>query len=79
MSTTIVVGTDPENGGSVAGRLPFGKRIPVQSPFSVAETIVLLAVTKPTLSTRSEKLILGVELTVRTRIMGMEDPGVYVV
>ena len=68
---------DPGIGGSAAGRLPFGKKMPVQRRDTDAATTVLFVLTKPTVRSKAEKLMLESELTVTVSKMGPEE--VYVV
>lgn len=62
--------SDPGTGGSVAGRLPFGKKVPVQPSETAAEAIVLFVVVKPTVRSNAEKFMVGSELTVTMSEMG---------
>jgi|HubBroStandDraft_3_1064219.scaffolds.fasta_scaffold1194776_1 hypothetical protein len=68
---------DPGIGGSAAGKLPFGKNMPVQPSETDAATIVLFALVKPTIRSNAEKSMLESELTVTTSEMGPDE--VYVV
>jgi hypothetical protein len=71
--------SDPGIGGSAAGRLPSGKKMPGQPSDTDAATTVLSVLIKPTVRSNAEKFMLGSELTVTISVMGWEGEETYVV